>query len=110
MSKIHPTALVDPTARIADDAVIGPYCIIEADTEIGPGCKLASNVIIRRYTSMGANNTLDSFCVLGGLPQDLKFDPASETYLRIGSGNQFREGVTISRGSKPGVSTTVGDN
>lgn len=110
MPNIHPTALVDDAAVIADDVTIGPYCVIEADTEIGPGCRLAAHAIIRRHTSLGERNDVDSFCVLGGLPQDLKFDPDTVTHLRIGNGNRFREGVTISRGSKAGGATTVGDD
>ncbi len=109
MPTIHSTAIIDSGAKIADDVKIGPFCIVEADTEIGPGCELGPQVIIRRYTFMGEGNSVDAFCVLGGLPQDLKFDPATPTYVRIGKGNRFREGVTISRATKPGGATVIGD-
>ena len=108
MPKIHPTAVVDPQARLADDVEVGPYCVIEADVEIGPGCRLAEHAIIRRHTALGRGNLIDSFCVLGSLPQDLKFDPATDTRLLIGDRNVFREGVTISRATRPGGATTVG--
>ncbi len=110
MSKIHPTAIVDDSAQIGDDVRIGPHCIVEPDVVIGPGCRLRSNVVVRRFTTMGANNVVDPFCVLGGEPQDFKFDPATESYLRIGDGNVFREGVTISRATGAGRVTRVGNN
>jgi len=110
MSRIHPTAVVDPAAKISDDVEIGPHCIIEADVEIGPGCVLREGVVIRRNTSMGKGNFVDAHAVLGGLPQDLKFDPSILSYLKIGDGNTFREGVTISRASLPGQATVVGDS
>jgi UDP-N-acetylglucosamine acyltransferase len=109
MPIIHPTAIVDSGAKIADDVKIGAFCVVEADTEIGPGCELMQHAVIRRYTTMGEGNLVDSFCVLGGLPQDLKFDPATRTHLRIGKGNRFREGVTISRATRPLGATVVGD-
>jgi len=110
MPRIHPTALVDPAARLADDAIVGAYCIIEGDVEVGPGCELRPHAILRRYTTLGEGNLVDSFCVLGGLPQDLKFDPATRSYLRIGDRNVFRESVTLSRATTPGGATVVGSD
>lgn len=109
MPKIHATAVVDPNAKIADDVEIGPGSVVEADVEIGRGCVIREHAVIRRYTSLGEGNFVDAGAVLGGLPQDLKFDPRTATYLRIGSGNIFREGVTISRATKPGEATVVGN-
>lgn len=110
MPKIHPTAIVDASARLGDGAIVGPCCIIEGDVEIGAGTELRSHVIVYNHTTLGEGNVVDPFCVLGGLPQDLKFDPATETSLRIGDRNVFREGVTISRGSLPGGQTVVGSD
>jgi UDP-N-acetylglucosamine acyltransferase len=110
MASIHPTAIVDPGAVIADDVEIGAYCIIEADCTIGAGTVLRNNAIIRRYTTLGEGNTVDSFVVLGGLPQDLKYDASEVSYLRIGDRNTFREGVTISRATGEGKATVVGSN
>jgi len=108
MPNIHPTAIVDPAAKLSDDVEIGPHCIIESDVEIGPGCILREGVIVRAHTTMGESNFADAYTVLGGAPQDLKFDPGTVSYLRIGDGNTFREGVTISRASVSGQSTVVG--
>ena len=109
MPKIHPTAIVDPQAKVAEDVEIGPYSIVESETEIGRGCVLRERVIIRRYTTLGEGNLIDANTVLGGEPQDLKFDPATVSYLRIGDHNVFRESVTISRASVAGQATLVGE-
>lgn len=108
-SRIHNTAIVHKSAEIGDEVEIGPYCIVEQDVHIGDGTVLRPHAILRRYTSLGEGNTVDSFCVLGGEPQDYKFNPRSETYLQIGDGNIFREGVTISRATTVGEATRVGD-
>jgi UDP-N-acetylglucosamine acyltransferase len=109
LAKIHPTAMVDPSARLADDVEVGAYAIIESDVEIGPGSVIRPHAVVRRFTSMGSGNYVDSFVSLGGEPQDYKFDSGSKTFLRIGDDNIFREGVTISRATTPGSATTVGN-
>ncbi len=109
MAKIHPTAIVDKRAELADDVEIGPGSVVEADVKIGPGTVLRQNVIVRRYTTLGRGNTVDAFTVLGGEPQDLKFDPNTVSFLRIGDGNVFREHVTISRATGEGNATVVGN-
>ncbi len=110
MTKIHPTAIIDPAANVADDVEVGPFSIIESDVTIGPGCKLTSSVVIRRYTSMGSNNYVDSNTVIGGYPQDIKFDPDTASYVKIGDGNVFRESVTVNRATGEGNSTVIGNN
>lgn len=108
MTMIHPTAIVDSQARLGDDVAVGAYCIIEADVEIGAGTVLRPNVIIRRHTTLGSGNFVDSFSVLGGEPQDFKFDSKTVSYLRIGDNNTFREGVTISRATGDRNATEIG--
>ena len=110
MSKIHPTAIVHPTAVLSDDVEIGAYAVVEADVVIGPGTLLREHAILRRYTTIGRNNIVDSYAVLGGLPQDLKFNPSTISYLRVGDDNVFREGVTISRATSNGEATIVGNH
>ncbi len=109
MPKIHPTAIVHPTAVLSDDVEIGAYGVVEADVVIGPGTVLHEHAILRRYTTIGRNNIVDSYAVLGGLPQDIKFNPGTTSYLRVGDDNVFREGVTISRATSEGEATIVGN-
>ncbi len=110
MAKIHPTAVVDETAILADDVEVGPYAVVEPDVKIGSGTVLKNHAVVRRYTEMGENNVVDSFAVLGGLPQDYGFDTSQVTYLKIGNGNTFREGVTVNRATGEGASTLVGND
>jgi len=109
MPKIHPTAIVHPTAVLSEDVEIGAYGVVEADVVIGPGTLLREHAILRRYTTIGRNNIVDSYAVLGGLPQDIKFNPGTTSYLRVGDDNVFREGVTISRATSEGEATIVGN-
>ena len=110
MTKIHPTAQVHSDAKIADDVEIGAQAIIEDDVQIGSGTIIRPQAIVRQYTRMGSNNYVDSFAVLGGEPQDLKFDKKTVSYLEIGDNNTFREGVTVSRATGDGEKTIVGHN
>ena len=105
---IHPTACVDPEASLAEDVRVGPYALIESGVIIGPGCHIQAHAVIHRNVRMGPGNQVHPHAVLGGLPQDLGFDPASETWLDIGEGNVFREGVTVSRATRVGDSTRIG--
>jgi UDP-N-acetylglucosamine acyltransferase len=110
MAKIHPTADVHPNAEIADDVIIGAFAVIEDYVQIGSGCVIRPQAIVRQHTRMGSNNYVDSFVVLGGEPQDLKFDKNIVSYLEIGNNNTIREGVTISRATGDGEKTVVGNN
>jgi UDP-N-acetylglucosamine acyltransferase len=110
MSKIHPTATIDPSAELGDGVEVGAYVVVEGKVKVGKGTILRPHCVIRRYTKMGAGNYVDSFACLGGEPQDLKFDPDTVSYLCIGDQNIFREGVTISRATGDEAETKVGNN
>ncbi|MBO4647747.1 MAG: acyl-ACP--UDP-N-acetylglucosamine O-acyltransferase [Lentisphaeria bacterium] len=109
MAKIHPTAVVSPDARLADSVEVGPYSVIEEDVEIGAGTRLFGQCRIGAHTTMGENNLVYPFAAIGTDPEDYAYDPSQVSYTRIGSGNRFREGVTVNRGTMPGSVTTVGD-
>lgn len=109
MGNIHPTAIVADGARIADDAVIGPYCTISSDAVIGPGTELTSHVVVEGNTTLGANNRISPFSVLGGMTQDLKFK-GGKPGVKIGNNNTIREYVTINAATNEGDFTTVGND
>ena len=94
---IHPTAIVDDSAVIADDAQIGPYSIIGPDVEVGSGTIVEAHVVIKGPTRIGKNNHIHQFASIGDIPQDLKFDNSVKTELIIGDGNSIREYVSIHR-------------
>ena len=107
-TKIHPTAVIDPRAEIDPTAEIGPYCVIGPKVKIGAGTVLLNHVTVANNTTIGANNTVHPYCVLGGAPQDLKFE-GSDTRLVIGDNNTFRECCTFSIGTETGHGvTTIG--
>jgi UDP-N-acetylglucosamine acyltransferase len=107
---IHPTALVDPAARLAADVRIGAWSIIGPTVEIGAGTTVAEHVVIRGRTQIGARNRIFQFNSIGEQPQDKKYS-GEPTALVIGDGNTIREFCTLNTGTAQdrGV-TTVGDN
>jgi len=109
MHKIHPTAIISPRAELASDVVIGPYVVIENDVRIGAGTELHGFCCVKRYTSLGERNVIHHGVVLGDLPQSLSFKGGA-SYVRIGSGNTFREHVTIHRSMHEGKETVIGDD
>jgi len=102
---IHQTAIIDATAKIADDVSIGPYSVIGADVEIASGTWIGPHVVINGPTKIGKNNKIFQFSSIGEDPQDLKF-AGETTYLEIGDENTIRENVTISRGTEDGGNYT----
>jgi UDP-N-acetylglucosamine acyltransferase len=96
---IADTACIDPRAEIADVVEIGPYCVIGPDVKIGRGCRLIAHVCLLGDTSLGENNVVHPFAVIGGEPQDFSYQ-GSPTRVEIGDNNVFREGVTVHKGSE----------
>src|SRR4051812_882448 len=106
---IHPTAQIHPEAKLDKGVEVGPWCVVGPHVKIGKGTKLNSHVVVEGWTTIGENNVVFPFTVLGGVPQDLKYK-GEETYVVIGNGNTIREGVTINLGTTQGGSyTRVGD-
>ncbi|MEX1034044.1 MAG: acyl-ACP--UDP-N-acetylglucosamine O-acyltransferase [Cellvibrionaceae bacterium] len=107
---IHPSAIVDPSAKLAANVEIGPWTIIGSNVEIGEGSCIASHVVIKGPTRIGRNNHIFQFSTIGDATPDLKFQ-GEETRLVIGDGNTIREGVTIHRGTvQDRGETTIGNN
>ncbi|HTF58207.1 MAG TPA: acyl-ACP--UDP-N-acetylglucosamine O-acyltransferase, partial [Planctomycetota bacterium] len=108
--KAHPTAIVDPKARIGDDVEIGPFCVVGPDVAIGAGSVLMNHATVIGRTTLGKKNTVYPHAVLGGRPQDLKYR-GEETEAVIGDGNVFREFVTVNIGTTHGGGVTrIGNN
>src|ERR1700731_2585766 len=107
---IHPTAIVDARARIADSADVGPYCIIGAGVDIGARTRIMAHVCMEGVTKIGDDNLFYPYSTVGVASQDLKYHgERSET--RIGSRNKIREFVTIHRGTEGGgLVTEIGDD
>lgn len=107
---IDKRAIIDPSAKLADDVTVGPWSIVGPDVEIGPGTKIESHVVLKGPTKIGANNHIYQFSSIGEATPDLKYRN-EPTRLVIGDNNTIRENVTIHRGTVQDRSeTTIGDN
>ncbi|MDP7030033.1 MAG: acyl-ACP--UDP-N-acetylglucosamine O-acyltransferase [Phycisphaerales bacterium] len=106
MTSVHSTAIIDPSAELADDVCVGPYCVVGPDVRLGAGSVLDSHVTVVRRTSIGKRNHLRAHCVIGGDPQDRKY-AGEPTDLHIGDDNDIREHVTVHRGTGNGGGTTT---
>ena len=106
MAKIHPSAIVHPNAKLAEDVEIGPFCVIGEHVEIGAGSKLMSHVVVDGVTKMGERNTVYPFAALGLLAQH-KRSNAPDAQLIIGDDNTFREHVTAHVGSEVDNKITI---
>ncbi len=95
---IHESAIIDPSAKLADDVKVGPYTIIGPNVEIGEGTVIHSHVVIKGPTSIGKHNEIYQFSSIGEDTPDLKYK-GEPTRLEIGDYNIIREGVTIHRGT-----------
>jgi UDP-N-acetylglucosamine acyltransferase len=106
---IHPTALIDSSAELGANVQIGPYAIIGERCIVGDGCVLEPRATLERNVRLSPNVTIGVGSVIGGDPQDLKFQ-GEETWVEIGEGTRIREYSTINRGTAESLKTTVGSN
>jgi UDP-N-acetylglucosamine acyltransferase len=106
----HPTAIIDPAAQLADDVEIGAYAIIGSNVSLGEGCKVAPGAQLVGRVEAGSGCSFGNAAIIGADPQDLSFDPATDSGVRLGSGNTLREHVTVHRSASAGGWTTLGDD
>jgi UDP-N-acetylglucosamine acyltransferase len=111
MAVIHPSAIVDPRAQLADDVQIGPYAIIGPDVSIDEGSRIGAHCVVEGHTSIGRRNHFFQFASIGAAPQDKKYRD-EPTRLEIGDDNTIREFVTLNRGTVQdrGVTSIGNDN
>lgn len=105
-ARIHPTALVDPEADVAEDVEIGAYSLVGPKVRIGPGTRIAHHVTVTGRTTLGRRNRIHAYSCVGGEPQDLKYH-GEDSELILGDENVIREGVTVNIGTEYGGGRTV---
>ena len=107
---IHPTAIVDASAHIADDVSIGPYAVIGPEVTIDSRTTIGSHAVVKGLTRIGTDNRIFQFASVGEDPQDKKYG-GEPTILEIGHRNVIREFTTIHRGTvqEQGI-TRIGDD
>ena len=98
MSRIHPTAIIDPTAELDSSVEVGAYSVIGAKVQMDAGCIVHPHVMVSGPTRMGKNNQIYSFASVGAAPQDKKY-AGEDTWLIMGDGNVIRESATLNRGT-----------
>ena len=109
MTRIHPTALVDPRAELEEDVEVGAYSIIGRGVKVGKGTRIRSHVVIEGNTTLGSDNAIFEFATLGNIPQDLKYK-GEDSRLILGNRNIVREYASLNPGTKGGgMVTRVGD-
>lgn len=110
MARIHPTAIVDPLAELADSVEVGPYAIVGARVRIGEGTTVGAHCVLEGPTTIGRGNRIAPYCALGGAPQDKKY-AGEPTELVIGDGNTIREYCNFNRGTvQDAGATRIGDD
>lgn len=111
MSNIHPTAIIEDGATLADDVVVGPYAFISKQANLRAGVEVMQGAGIYGDTLVGENTKIYQYAIIGTPPQDLGYKPEDDVKVVIGKNCVIREFVTVNAGTKKdkGV-TTIGDN
>jgi len=111
MAQIHPTALVDAKADLAETVSVGPYTIIGPEVQIGAGTSIGPHCVLQGRTRIGRDNRIFQFNSIGAVPQDMSFG-GEPTELEIGDRNTIREFCTINLGTlkEDGVTRVGSDN
>jgi UDP-N-acetylglucosamine acyltransferase len=105
-AEIHPSAVLSAETKLGPGVTVGPFAVIRGDVTLGAGTTVGSHATIEGPAVFGERNRIFSHAVLGFEPQDLKYQ-GEPTRLTVGSGNIFREFVTIHRGTPTGLGETV---
>ena len=110
MAKIHPTAIVEDGAVLAENVEVGPMCFVGRNVTIGEGTRLIAQCHVTGYTTMGKNNIVYPFASLGCDAQDHALDLTTKRYLEIGDENIFREHTAIHTGTLADTKTVIGSH
>ena len=109
MSRVHPSAIIDPRAEMDSDVEVGPYCVVGAAVKIGKGTRIHSHAVVEGRTTLGEGNVIFPFATVGTVPQDLKYK-GEPSELVIGNRNTIREYASLNPGTAAGgMVTRVGD-
>jgi len=110
MSDIDCRAVVSPSARVASGVRIGPFAVVGDEVELGEGCVLDAHAVVKGPSTLGRDNHVHSFAIVGGDPQDLTYS-GQRVSLEVGESNDFREFCTVHRGTiKGGGATRIGSH
>lgn len=105
MERIHPTAIIDPKAKLDASVEVGAYTLIGPDVTIGARTKIGPHTVIEGHTTIGCDNHIFQFASIGAAPQDKKY-AGEPTRLEIGDRNTIREFCTFNRGTAQDAGAT----
>lgn len=108
-TNIHPSAIISPTAEIAEGVNIGPYSLVEDHVQIGANTVIGPHVQIDKWTTIGEDCQIFFGASIGNPSKDLKYT-GGRSFVRIGNGNILREYVSISRSTFDEGETIIGNN
>ena len=106
---IHPQSIVEPSAQLGKNVEVGPFCFIGGQSIIGDNCRVFHHASVEGKVTLGRDNTIFPYALIGGLTHDLKYE-GGQPGLTIGDGNVFREYVTAHVATKSDDFTTIGSN
>ena len=108
--QVHPTAVVDPSARLGSGVEVGAFTLVGAGVEIGDDTRIGPHCSIHAPTRLGRCNLVHGHAVISGDPDDIKYG-GEAVRLEIGDRNVIREFTTINRGTGGGGGVTrIGDD
>lgn len=105
---IHPSAIIDSTAEVAENVKIGAYAVIGPNVKLGSGVEIFPQAYLE-HCEIGENSVISSGAVVGTPPQDLGYK-GELTRVIIGQSTHIREHATVNRATGEGNTTKVGDN
>ncbi len=105
--RLHPTASVDPVARLGPNVVVGPYAVIGPGVALGDGTVVGAHAVLEGDTALGRGCVIGVGAALGGAPQDRRYGGRA-TRLEIGEDTVIREYTTVNRGSHGEGITRIG--
>ncbi|MFO7691672.1 MAG: acyl-ACP--UDP-N-acetylglucosamine O-acyltransferase [Vicinamibacterales bacterium] len=106
---VHPLAIVGNGATLGADVEIGAFADVAGDVTLGDGVVVMSHATILGGVRLGAGCVVHKGAVVGGDPQNRAYR-GDATFLHVGARTVFREFTTVSRGTRPGSSTRIGDD
>jgi UDP-N-acetylglucosamine acyltransferase len=109
-NSLHPTAMIDPRAGLAEDVTVGAYSVIGPEVELGPDVEVGHHVVLEGRVVVGARIRIGHGSIVGAPPQDLKYRPGTPSGVRIGEDTVIREYVTIHRATTPEGWTEIGSS
>jgi UDP-N-acetylglucosamine acyltransferase len=104
-ARIHSTAVIDPSAELADGVRVGPLCYVGPGVRIDEDTELVAQATVLGPSRIGKRNRIHPHATIGGVPQDRSYE-GEPTRLVVGDDNQFRESVTVHRGTTRGGGVT----